>query len=138
MVPLRAIFEALGATVDWNGETQTVTSTKDDTTISLTIDNPVMNVNGEEVTLDTSACIVDGRTLVPVRAISEAFKLKVDWDNDTKTVKIRKKVAVPIQYFNPLMAYTFLTPITAIAGGFYSVWHNIFNSYQLYRKRKAA
>ena len=36
------------------------------------------------------------------------------------------------------MAYTFLTPITAIAGGFYSVWHNIFNSYQLYRKSKAA
>jgi BASS family bile acid:Na+ symporter len=34
------------------------------------------------------------------------------------------------------MAYTFLTPITAIAGGFYSVWHNIFNSYQLYQKRK--
>ena len=34
------------------------------------------------------------------------------------------------------MAYTFLTPITAIAGGFYSVWHNIFNSYQLYHKRK--
>lgn len=36
------------------------------------------------------------------------------------------------------MAYTFLTPVTAIAGGFYSVWHNIFNSYQLYRKRKNA
>lgn len=36
------------------------------------------------------------------------------------------------------VAYTFLTPITAIAGGFYSVWHNLFNSYQLYRKRKAA
>lgn len=34
------------------------------------------------------------------------------------------------------MAYTFLTPVTAIAGGCYSVWHNIFNSYQLYRKRK--
>ena len=34
------------------------------------------------------------------------------------------------------MAYTFLTPITAIAGGFYSVWHNLFNSYQLYRHRK--
>ncbi len=35
------------------------------------------------------------------------------------------------------MAYTFLTPVTAIAGGFYSVWHNIFNSYQLYKKRKS-
>lgn len=34
------------------------------------------------------------------------------------------------------MGYTFLTPVTSIAGGFYSVWHNIFNSYQLYRKRK--
>ena len=34
------------------------------------------------------------------------------------------------------MAYTFLTPVTAIAGGFYSVWHNVFNSYQLYKKRK--
>lgn len=34
------------------------------------------------------------------------------------------------------MGYTFMTPITSIAGGFYSVWHNIFNSYQLYRKRK--
>ena len=36
------------------------------------------------------------------------------------------------------MAYTFLTPVTAIAGGFYSVWHNIFNSYQLYKKRNSA
>lgn len=34
------------------------------------------------------------------------------------------------------MGYTFMTPVTSIAGGFYSVWHNIFNSYQLYRKRK--
>ena len=34
------------------------------------------------------------------------------------------------------MAYTFLTPVTAIAGGFYSVWHNIFNSFQLYKKRQ--
>ena len=34
------------------------------------------------------------------------------------------------------MTYTFLTPVTAIAGGFYSVWHNCFNSYQLYQHRK--
>lgn len=34
------------------------------------------------------------------------------------------------------MGYTFLTPVTAIVGGFYSVWHNIYNSYQLYQKRK--
>lgn len=34
------------------------------------------------------------------------------------------------------MSYTFLTPVTSLAGGFYSVWHNIYNSYQLYQKRK--
>ena len=34
------------------------------------------------------------------------------------------------------MGYTFMTPVTSIAGGFYSIWHNVFNSWQLYRKRK--
>lgn len=88
MVPLRAIFEALGATVDWNNDTQTVTATKGGTTISLTINNPTMYVNGAAVTLDSPACLVGGRTLVPVRAISEAFGTKVDWDGNNSTVLI--------------------------------------------------
>ena len=88
MVPLRAIFEALGATVDWNGDTQTVTSTKDKTTISLTINNPTMYVNGAAVTLDSPACLVGGRTLVPVRAISEAFGVEVKWEESTTTVEL--------------------------------------------------
>ena len=88
MVPLRAIFEALGATVDWNQETKTVTSTKGDTTIKLTIDSNTMYVNDNTVTLDSPACVVDDRTLVPVRAISEAYNTKVDWNGDTRTVVI--------------------------------------------------
>lgn len=88
MVPLRAIFEALGASVDWNQETKTVTSTKGDTTIKLTIDSNTMYVNGNVVTLDTPACVVNDRTLVPVRAISEAYNTNVDWNGDTKTVTI--------------------------------------------------
>ena len=88
MVPLRAIFEALGASVDWDGDTRTVTSEKDGTTISLTIDDPTMYVNGDAVTLDSPGCIIDGRTLVPVRAISEAYGTEVGWDGDTKTVSI--------------------------------------------------
>ncbi len=88
MVPLRAIFEALEATVDWNNETETVTSKRDNTTISLTINDPIMYVNGEAIMLDSPACLIDGRTLVPVRAISEAFKAKVDWDNESETVII--------------------------------------------------
>ncbi len=86
MVPLRAIFEALGATVDWDNETQTVTAKKGETTVKLTIGDANMHVNEKVVTLDSPACAVDGRTLVPVRAISEAFQVKVKWDGTTQTV----------------------------------------------------
>ncbi len=77
MVPLRAIFEALGASVEWNQETKTVTSTKGDTTIKLTIDSNTMYVNDNAVTLDSPACVVNDEALLPVRAISEAYKTKV-------------------------------------------------------------
>ena len=94
MVPLRAIFEALGASVEWYGETRTVVSTKGGTTIKLTIDDATMYVNDVPVTLDSPACIVDDRTLVPVRAISEAFKLKVDWLGEHRLVKVIAPVSV--------------------------------------------
>lgn len=88
MVPLRAIFEALGAEVYWDGETQTVTSIKEDTIINLTIGQSYLYKNKESEYLDSPPCIVNGRTLVPVRAISEAFGLKVDWVEETSTVLI--------------------------------------------------
>ena len=90
MVPLRAIFEALNATVDWNEETQTVISKKNDTTITLTIDSDTMKVNNKSVTLDCPATVVDGRTLVPVRAISDAFGINVDWDDENSRVILRE------------------------------------------------
>ncbi len=88
MVPLRAIFEALGASVEWDGKTRTVTSVKEDVTIQLTIEDATMHVNDTTVTLDTPACIVDSRTLVPVRAISEAFGILVEWFGDQQTVAL--------------------------------------------------
>lgn len=91
MVPVRAIFEAFGATVEWDQTTQTVTSKKGDITISLGIDNPTMIVNNKKVELDQPACIIDERTLVPVRAISEAYDLNVDWKQETKTVVLTAK-----------------------------------------------
>ncbi len=90
MVPMRAIFEELGATVEWDGETQTVTSVKDETVINLTIGVPAIIIDGVEKALDVAPVIIDGRTLVPVRAVSEAFKLSVDWDGEIKTVIITK------------------------------------------------
>lgn len=93
MVPLRAIFEALGATVEWNADTRTVTSSKGNTTIVLTINSPTMYVNGAEVLLDSPACLANNRTFVPVRAISEGFGTVVDWDSNTKTVMISSPVS---------------------------------------------
>ncbi len=92
LVPLRAIFEALGASVDWNGNTKTVTARKNDTEIKLTVGENVFYKNGEEIALDVPAMIISDRTLVPVRAISEAFDCDVQWDGNTKTVSITADV----------------------------------------------
>ncbi|MCD8390599.1 MAG: copper amine oxidase N-terminal domain-containing protein [Firmicutes bacterium] len=88
LVPVRAIFEALGASVEWDGDTQTVTSTLNGTTVTLTIGSGTMYKNGAASTLDVPAQMINDRTLVPVRAIAEAFGCNVDWDGDTKTVII--------------------------------------------------
>ncbi len=90
MVPLRAIFEALGATVEWDDVTQTVTSTKGDITIKLQINSNILNKNNEEITLDVPAQLIDGRTMVPARAVAEAFNCQVGWDDATQTVTITK------------------------------------------------
>lgn len=88
MVPLRSIFEALGATVKWDNSTKTVTSVRGDITVKLTIGDHEMKKNDTAIALDSPAVIVDSRTLVPVRAVSEAFGCKVLWNDETKTVSI--------------------------------------------------
>ena len=87
-MPLRFIFEALGADVDWDNDTQTVTAVRQDTVITLTIGSNLLFVNGKAVELDVPAKLVSDRTLVPVRAVSESFACEVDWINETKTVVI--------------------------------------------------
>ena len=88
LVPLRAIFEALGAEVLWDGNTQTVTATKGSVEISLQIGSNQMYVNNNLVVLDVPAQLINSRTLVPVRAVSEAFGCKVDWIQSSQTVVI--------------------------------------------------
>ncbi len=91
MVPMRAIFEALGATVDWDEDTQTVLATKNTTTISMTIGEPTMIVNYTKKTLDTAPCVISGRTLIPVRAISEELGTTVQWSQKNNMVVICSK-----------------------------------------------
>jgi len=88
LVPLRAIFEELGAEVSWDNGTKTVTATKDGTEISLTIGSTSPTVNGKVVTIDQPGIIVNGRALVPIRFIAEALGVSVAWEGSTRTVKI--------------------------------------------------
>lgn len=88
LVPMRGIFEALGATVEWEESTQTITSTKDDITIIMQIGKHSFTKNGQEITLDVPPKVVNDRTLVPVRAIAESFEAAVGWDGATSTVTI--------------------------------------------------
>ena len=88
MVPLRAIFEALGAEVDWENDTQTVIATKDDITVTASIGKTKMYINDEVRTMDVAPMLIDGRTLVPVRFVAEAFKCDVDWNAEEKIVCI--------------------------------------------------
>ncbi len=91
LVPLRAIFEKIGADVEWNGDTQTVTATKGDISISLTINSTTAIKNGQNIALDVPAKIVSGRTLVPVRFVSDCFGVNVEWDGATQTVILTTK-----------------------------------------------
>ena len=88
MVPMRRIFEALGAKVEWEGETQTIRATKDGVDIIMQIDNATMSVNGRYFTLDVPPLLINSRTLVPVRAVAESLEANVEWSNATNTVMI--------------------------------------------------
>lgn len=90
MVPMRAIFEKLGATISWNDATQTVyaNSNKRGKNLSLTIGEKFITVNGEKIEIDVPAVLKDGRTLVPLRAVSQCLGCTVDWNESEKCAYI--------------------------------------------------
>ncbi len=88
LVPLRGVFERLGAFVDWDPASNMVIATRGDTQVRLTIGSRQAFVNQRVVFLDVPALIVQARTLVPLRFVSEAMGARVDWDTATRTVFI--------------------------------------------------
>ncbi|KZE81179.1 copper amine oxidase [Paenibacillus elgii] len=91
LVPLRAIFEKLGATIDWNEKEQSVTAKKGTTTVYLKIGDKHVTVGGSAKTLEVPAQIVNGHTMVPVRFIGEALGAEVKWEPSSQTVIITNK-----------------------------------------------
>jgi hypothetical protein len=87
-LPLRAISEALGATVDWIAETQGITVTLGDNTIGLQVGNTSAVVNGTVMTLDAAPYIKNNRTMVPFRVIAEGLGATVEWDPALRIVTV--------------------------------------------------
>lgn len=94
MLPMRSIFERLGAQVTWLEEDRIIVATRDKSLIVMQIDNTkmsVQNILSDEVTeilLDSPPFIQNDSTMVPVRAVAETLGAKVDWDPETYTVII--------------------------------------------------
>lgn len=88
LIPLRAVSEKLGAKVNWNNEEYQVEITNGQTDIILAINSETAFIDGDEVMLDVSAKIVNGRTMVPLRFITQVLGIDISWDQDTRTVII--------------------------------------------------
>ena len=88
MVPMRKIFEELGAAVTWDDDAQSVSAVKGQTTAILAIGLNIMYINGEPTTLDNPPVLIYDTTYVPLRAVSESLGCIVEWENDKNRVNI--------------------------------------------------
>lgn len=88
LVPMRFLFEQMGADVDWNNDTQTATVEKQGDTISFSINNTEAKVNNTVKTMDVPARLINDKTMIPLRFLSEELGYNVQWDGETRTVTI--------------------------------------------------
>jgi len=88
MVPVRDIFEACGAKVNWDANTKTITGEKGNTTVVMQIDSNMLFINEKVTEMDATPVIIDGRTLAPARYVAESFGGIVDWNAEDKVVMI--------------------------------------------------
>ncbi|QKS72404.1 gamma-D-glutamyl-meso-diaminopimelate peptidase [Paenalkalicoccus suaedae] len=88
LVPVRGVVENLGATVDWDQASRTATIYGDGVTMKLPLYQTNVDVNGERATIDSPVNMIDNRTMVPIRFVSELLGADVHWEQSTSTVII--------------------------------------------------
>ena len=89
LVPMRFLFEQMGADVEWDSETQTATATIENKAVTFSIDNVNARINNKPAKMDVPARLVNGKTMVPLRFLSENMGYDVDWDADSRTAIVR-------------------------------------------------
>lgn len=88
LVPMRDIYQAIGAVVQWDADTRTAIAVKGDTYVTVQIGSTKAFVNSEEHTLDVAGVITNDRTFLPLRFVVEAMGAQVEWDNENYAVMI--------------------------------------------------
>ena len=111
LIPVRMVFEALGAAVYWNEQYRFVTITYGEKNFQFTIDSNIAYVNSSEYILDTEAKVYSGRTFVPVRFLAENCGLNVTWSDMDKTVYINSEEN-SVNYLNDIVASESLVKVS--------------------------
>lgn len=90
LVPIRFVSEEIGANVIWDGDNRTVLVEKENKNVFLKIDSRIINYNQGELYQfsDVAPLIINSRTYVPLRLISNALEIGIEWDNKTRTVYV--------------------------------------------------
>ena len=88
LVPMRFLFEQMGAEVEWNADTQTAKAALNNTAVTFTIDDTEATVNNQTAAMEVPAQLVNGKTMVPLRFLSEELGYTVSWNKETRTAVI--------------------------------------------------
>jgi hypothetical protein len=91
LVPVRGVFEHLGFAVEWNGDARTAILSYTDFEVIITLDSNVFTTNGISHNLEVPAQIINGRTMLPIRAVLESVGYNVSWNGTTRMVTIISK-----------------------------------------------
>lgn len=97
-VPIRFIAENMGARVHWDKSTSLIEIVKDDVEIYMNLDSQEVIVNGQAFQMDTAPYLVQARTMVPVRFVSEFLGLDVGWQAEKRTVIINKPLTLYVNH----------------------------------------
>lgn len=106
LIPVRDIAEAMGATVIWNGVDREVMVQLGDIKLLLKLDSTTVYVNGRATQSEVKTQIINSRTYVPLRLISEQLGAAVNWYQASQTITIDKAVASQTYVLDEIHAYT--------------------------------
>lgn len=122
LVPMRTVFEALGAKVKWDAQTQSVSARKSSKTYAMTLGEKTISVSKNDEVTNTSTAeealqLIDDRTMIPLRALSELFGLAVDWNDKTKTVTLTTPENEDVDSWKENTGYVDLSAMTVSGSG---------------------